>query len=108
MGFDQSAGEEEGGMTPAGIDWAVAHLRVPYITGSGDVRILGLNDFERGVGRLEGTNKHAVQVAANLMIRRGAFYHRTKIYDNVRAYGSGREPDRSYSCFLDRDDRRKA
>ena len=94
-------------MTPVGIDWALSHLKTPYISGSGDVRF-SLNDFKKGVGRLEGTNKHAVQRAANRMIRRGAFFHRSKIYDNVRAYGFGRNPDYSYSCIFDRDERRKA
>jgi hypothetical protein len=109
-------------MTPAGIDWALDYMKADYIGGSGCVRHLtweaapwfkkifdaGMTYSPHRLSRLEGTNKHAVQVAANRMIRRGAFYHRTKIYDNVRAYGFGIPPDYSYSCFLDRDERRKA
>jgi hypothetical protein len=99
---------QEGGMTPVGIEWALEHLKTAYLSGSGSVRFYSGHGFREGVGRLEGTNKHAVQLAANRMIRRGAFYHRTRIYDNVRAYGFGRNPDYSYSCIFDRDERRKA
>jgi hypothetical protein len=61
-----------------------------------------------GEGRIEGTNRHAVLAAANRMVRKGAFLHRSKVLNNVRAYGFGREPDYYYSCILDRDERRRS
>lgn len=63
-----------------------------YLAGSGWCEI------EKPSGRLSGTNKHAVQLAARRMMRRGVFQYRSKIYNNVRAYGGGRLPDYSYSC----------